>query len=104
MIWIFNLEKASAFSCDNYDDLFQYINELEELRLSKINTQLLQPSVRRVSNSKKGSALKKQWCLEYCKDNNFTIVENCLAANNPSKNPRSSQKHSEQPLFTREAS
>ncbi len=29
MIWTFNSDRASASSCENYDDLFQYITEKE---------------------------------------------------------------------------
>ena len=31
MIWIFKTDRASASSCENYDDLFQYIREKEKL-------------------------------------------------------------------------
>lgn len=33
MIWIFKSDRASASSCENFDDLFQYISEKEKLKL-----------------------------------------------------------------------
>lgn len=33
MIWIFKSDRASASSCENFDDLFQYIREKEKLKL-----------------------------------------------------------------------
>ncbi len=33
MIWFFKLDRAIAGSCENYDELFQYIIRLEKLKL-----------------------------------------------------------------------
>jgi hypothetical protein len=39
MIWIFKSDKASAGSCENYDDLFQYIREKERLKLRGVQAE-----------------------------------------------------------------
>lgn len=38
MIWIFKSDRASASSCENYDDLFHYIKEKERLKLLEAQT------------------------------------------------------------------
>lgn len=98
MIWFFNLEKASAISCDNYDDLFQYIQGLEVLkRQLPLNHSLVHFG----ASPRKEEEPTKQWCLEYCKNHNYIVVENTVAANNSSKTPRISQKYPDQLILTR---
>lgn len=104
MIWLFNLERASAISCDNYDDLFQYIHGLEGLKVSKVKSLLNQASMGSGSMPHKEEESKKQWCLEYCKNHHYIVVENTVPANHSSKKPRISQKHPDQFPLTREIS
>lgn len=98
MIWFFNLEKASAISCDNYDDLFQYIQRLEAL---KRQFPLNPPFMHLDTIPRKEEEPTKQWCLEYCKNHNYIVIENTVAANNSSKTSRISQKYPDQPFLTR---
>ena len=88
MIWIFNLERASASVCDNYNDVFHYILSLEQ--------QDLLPSSQK---SKKdlncldfvSEAEKKQWCLEFCKKHKYDIIETPTHAVNATPSTWSSQ-------------
>lgn len=72
MIWIFNLDRASAGLCDNYADVMQYIIELETIK---------QPANRRKPNahldiSNIGNDVeKKKWCIDFCQSNNYIIIE-----------------------------
>jgi hypothetical protein len=70
MIWIFNLERASAGLCDNYDDVVQYITQLENIKL---------PANHRKSiyslNMSGSQSEKKQWCIDFCNSNSYIIVE-----------------------------
>jgi len=74
MIWIFNLERASAGACDNYADVFQYIRELEQL---KQPANLRKPKGNEDINiaNLKSDAEKKQWCINFCKSNKYSIIE-----------------------------
>lgn len=91
MIWFFNLEKASAVSCDNYDDLFDYIHELEKLKLLKTYPQFDQAYETLNPSFEDTEILKKQWCLEYCKSHNYLVVENTSPAKNSPRPLRISQ-------------
>ncbi|MBM3633446.1 MAG: hypothetical protein FJX03_07080 [Alphaproteobacteria bacterium] len=72
MIWIFNLDRASAGLCDNYADVMQYIIELERIK---------QPANHRKTQAHFNvstlgtNAEKKKWCIEFCQSNNYIIVE-----------------------------
>lgn len=92
MIWIFNLERASASVCDNYHDVLHYILSIEQ--------QDILSSVRSSSQKSKKDlsclnfvtdAEKKQWCLDFCKKNNYNIIETPTVAVNPSHSTWSSQ-------------
>lgn len=74
MIWIFNLERASAGLCDNYDDVIQYITELENFKLPANRMKSSHPCDMSdlVSDTMHD---KKQWCIQFCKDHNYVIVE-----------------------------
>ena len=91
MIWFFNLEKASAVSCDTYDDLFHYIHELEKLDLSKRHPKFDQTSAYLDASFEDVEGLKKQWCLEYCQNHNYIVIENAASANDPLTSSRMSQ-------------
>ncbi len=91
MIWFFNLEKASAVSCDTYDDLFHYIHELETLGLSKRHPKFDQTCEHLDASFEDVKELKKQWCFEYCKNHNYIVVENAVPANNSPNPSRISQ-------------
>ncbi|MBX9805040.1 MAG: hypothetical protein K2Y18_04715 [Alphaproteobacteria bacterium] len=71
MIWIFSLDKASACACDNYNDLFQY--------LLKNDNQFSETDV--VSDM--GAGQMKQWCLTYCKEHNYVVIENFASQKQP---------------------
>ena len=43
MIWVFKSDKASAGYCESYEDLFQYINEKEKLKLLEGQTEFERP-------------------------------------------------------------
>lgn len=120
MIWIFRADKASACSCEDDDDFFQYIQEVENLKLFEDHPNfgetnwsfiLFTPqqasslysnkktSDTQESNKKKFGfiqicqgdyqnplevlltpeldigALKKQWCLDYCKVHGYVVME-----------------------------
>lgn len=92
MIWFFNLEKASAVSCDTYDDLFDYIYELEKTNLLKIYPQFDQAYEHLNSSFEEAEVLKKQWCLEYCKNHNYLVVENAGSAKNSSRPLKAPQR------------
>lgn len=80
MIWIFSLDKASACACDNYSDLFQYL-------LKNDNQFMGSDVVYDMSSSQ-----LKQWCLTYCKDHNYLVIENFIKSKDvsPSAFPISS--------------
>ena len=79
MIWVFNCNKASAASCNNYDELFQYITSIENLKFSA-NSSGVEESLNRIAILATPDidmeAIKKQWCLEYCDAYNYIVVEN----------------------------
>lgn len=72
MIWILNLDRASAGLCDNYADVMQYIIELEtkkkpaNCRMSKVRLDI---------SNLESDAEKKKWCIDFCQSNNYIIVE-----------------------------
>lgn len=69
MIWIFNLEKASACASDSYNELFQHLLKIEQLKLED------EKSGESTIAADVGLAFKKQWCLDYCKTNNYVVME-----------------------------
>lgn len=87
MIWIFNLERARAGLCDNYDDVVQYITELENIKL---------PANYRKSMNALGisdsQSEKKQWCIDFCNNHSYIIVET------PSKPINSKSAHGNLPI------
>lgn len=70
MIWIFNLEKASACACDSYVELFQYLLKMEKLKLEDA-----EPTEVIGASDMGMPVFKKQWCLDYCKTNNYVVIE-----------------------------
>lgn len=95
MIWIFHHSKASAASCNNYDELFQYIINIESLKFSgnpsEIGQSLLTKIIKEAHEKEVGciaicqensqnridmEAIKKHWCLAYCDAHGYIVVEN----------------------------
>ena len=94
MIWIFNLERASAGVCDSYADLYQYICEL--------NSQTdFQGSVQTSLHNKSADWLceedQKQWCIDFCQSNNYMIIETPSQPINTDNKPWNANIH---PTFT----
>jgi len=70
MIWFFNLERASGGVCDSYSDLFQYLCKKEkvELKDKQFPEALIGDADKHL--------FKKRWCLKYCKNHRYVIIEN----------------------------
>jgi hypothetical protein len=85
MIWIFNLERASASVCDNYHDVFHFIHSLEQQEILPSNRTLSQkPNPDSKSHNFVSDAEIKQWCLDFCKKNKYDIIETPTNAVNTS--------------------
>jgi hypothetical protein len=72
MIWIFNLERASAGVCDSYTDVYEYIRGIEGLTNPE-GSELLEHNIELPANAHEPE--QKQWCINFCKDNNYVIIE-----------------------------
>jgi hypothetical protein len=78
MIWFFNLNKASAGVCDNYNELFHYFNEIERIKWKDIKSS--ESFFLKIINNK---ISKKKWCVDYCKANQYVIMENFYMKRKP---------------------
>jgi hypothetical protein len=72
MIWIFNLDRASAGVCDNYHDVFQYLSDIASSNTAPKHTS---QSELFTLTDEDSLATKKNWCLNFCKVHNYTIIE-----------------------------
>lgn len=91
MIWIFNLERASAGVCDNYTDVFQYIHSLENQQTTKVSKQKKNDLEILCSSSE---ADLKHWCINFCKNHNYVIIETPSQAVNSEHSPWNANSHS----------
>jgi hypothetical protein len=90
MIWIFNLERASAGVCDSYTDVYQYILGLEG-QMDIENTHNLNRHAEEPSLTCEVD--QKQWCIDFCRNHNFVIIETPSKPVNTEHSPWNSHVH-----------
>jgi hypothetical protein len=90
MIWIFNLERASAGVCDNYSDLCQYILDIENQKNVSVTKSASKNYNPIFFNNEED---QKQWCIEFCKNHNYVIIETPSQPVNSEHAPWNSNTH-----------